>query len=283
MKADLHCHTKMSDGSLGTDELVGLAKRAGLDAVAITDHDTFAGITKAKIAGDRLGVRVIPGIELSAWDQSRKRKVHVLAYLCDEPERLDDHCRTMAKRRQKAALLMLQKVMRIYPVTPEMVAKRAQGSTNIYKQHIMQALIESGFCSEYYGDLYRKLFDPENGIAYFPVEYPDVREVIDQAKAAGAVVVLAHPYEYDSFDLMEELVQEQLLDGIEVYHSRNHLEDSMQLSSYAHDHKLLMTGGSDFHGMYSSHPIRLGSSTTPEQCLKELLAFKKSRQSKVDI
>ena len=74
MKADLHCHTKASDGSLGTDELIGLAKRAGLEAVAITDHDTFAGVTKAKIAGERAGVRVIPGIEVSAWDYSPKKK-----------------------------------------------------------------------------------------------------------------------------------------------------------------------------------------------------------------
>ena len=281
MKADLHCHTKTSDGSLGTDELIGLAKRAGLEAIAITDHDTFAGVTKAKIAGDRAGVRVIPGIEVSAWDYSRKRKVHVLGYLCDEPEVLGEICRVTAKGRQKAALLMLQKVIRIYPITPEMVAKRAQGSTNIYKQHIMHALVEGGFCAEVYGDLYRKLFDPENGIAFFPVEYPDVRDVVEKIRAAGGVVVLAHPYEYDSIDLMEELTEEHLLDGIEAYHSRNQLDDSMRLSAYAHDHQLLMTGGSDFHGMYSSRPIRLGSCTTPEQCLKELLAFKRQKAKNI--
>lgn len=276
MKADLHCHTKMSDGSLSVDELIGLAKRAGVDALAVTDHDTFAGVTRAKIVGDKLGVQVIPGIEVSAYDGKRDRKVHILGYLCSHPEKLEPLCQQTAKRRQRASLMMLQKVMRKFPITPEMVAKRAQGSANIFKQHIMHALIDAGYAGEFYGELYARLFDPEEGEAYFSLEYPDVREAIALIREAGGVAVLAHPGEYDSYDLMEELVQEGLLDGIEVYHSRNRAGDAMRLSSFAHDHKLLMTGGTDFHGMYTSHTTQIGSCTTPEECLKELLAYQKS-------
>ena len=90
-------------------------------------------------------------------------------------------------------------------------------------------------------------------------------------------MVLAHPYLYDSYDLMVELTEEGMLDGIEAYHSRYDLDASMKLSAFAHDHRLLVTGGSDFHGMYSSRSIRLGSCTTPEKCFRELMAFKKSK------
>ncbi len=277
MKADLHCHSKASDGSLTAEELISLAKRQEVTAISITNHDTMNGTEKAQLLGARVGIQVIPGAEISAYDYDRKRKVHLLCYMPDHPEQINAFCQPTVKSRQKAALMMLQKIMRLYPIPTDIVAKRAAGSTNIYKQHIMHALMECGYSKDIYGDLYQKLFDPETGIAYFPVEYPDVRDAIRAAKAAGGVVVLAHPYLYDSYDLMVELTEEGMLDGIEAYHSRYDLDASMKLSAFAHDHRLLVTGGSDFHGMYSSRSIRLGSCTTPEKCFRELMAFKKSK------
>lgn len=276
MKADLHCHSKVSDGSLTAEEIISLAKRMDITAISITNHDTMIGIDKACALGEKVGVRVIPGVEISAWDYARKRKVHLLCYMPDKPEKIADLCQPTIKNRQKAALMMLQKVMRLYHVPSDIVAKRAAGSTNIYKQHIMHALIECGYTKEMYGDLYQKLFNSENGIAFFPVEYPDIREAISVVHEAGGIAVLAHPYQYDSHELMVELVEEGMLDGIEAYHSRYDLEASMKLSAFAHERKLLVTGGSDFHGMYSSRMIRLGSCTTPEKCFHELMAFKKA-------
>ncbi len=275
MAADLHCHTRMSDGSMGIDELVGMAKRAGIDTISVTDHDTFAGATRAKIIGDRVGVRVILGIEISAFDRLRGRKVHILGYLCDNPSRLEGLCHKTIQNRKRAALIMVQKVMRLYPITPEMVARRAQGSTNVYRQHIMHALMDGGFTNELYGEVYQHLFNPQSGKAYYPIEYPDVRDAIRQIRDAGGIAVLAHPAVYDSYELMEELAAENLLDGVEAFHSRNKPNDAVVLEAFARKNNLLVTGGTDFHGMYAPMPLALGQCTTPDEWVEKLLSFKK--------
>ena len=258
--ADLHCHTKMSDGSASIDEVVLLAKKRGLKTIAVTDHDTFAGATRACVYGKRQGIEVIHGAEISCIDSKRKRKVHLLCYSCQSPDRLEGIFKITREHRQKAAALMLQKVMRVYPITPEMVSRRAQGSTNIYKQHIMHALLDAGYTNEIFGDLFRKLFHPKEGMAYASVEYPEVREILPKIHEAGGLAILAHPAVYDSYDVMEEL-QPLGLDGVEVWHPRNHPDDPERLSAFCQEHGLIMTGGTDFHGFYTKNPSPLGTCT----------------------
>ena len=92
MKADLHCHTMLSDGTLGIEELIQVAKKSGVDTIAITDHDTLAGTVRAAIIGKRFNINVITGVELSCWDDERNRKVHLLCYMPDHPDRLEGLC-----------------------------------------------------------------------------------------------------------------------------------------------------------------------------------------------
>lgn len=263
MAADLHCHTKISDGSTSIDELIFIAQRKGISTISVTDHDTFAGATRAKIFGKRHSVEVISGAELSAYDYKRRRKVHVLCYLCDNTDRLEGLCRKTWENRKKAANIMLQKVIKMYPISPEMVLRRAKGSTNIFKQHIMHALIDAGYTDSIYGDLFNKLFAPKYGLAYTDIEYPDVFKVIEEIHKAGGVAVLAHPPVYDSFDLLEELI-EHGIDGVEVYHTRNKEGDEERLKQIAINNNLVMTGGTDFHGMYSSVISPIGKCVTPD-------------------
>ncbi len=274
MAADLHCHTKMSDGSVGIDELVLLAKNRGIATIAVTDHDTFAGATRAKVFGVRHGVEVIPGAEFSTFDSERGRKAHILCYCCENPNRLEGVCKRTNDNRRKAAAIMMQKVMRLYPIHPELIVRRAQGSTNIFKQHIMHALIEAGYTDEFFGPLFQKLFHSKTGLAYSPVEYPDVHDVIRQIHEAGGLAVMAHPGEYQGMDLLEELASHGEIDGVEVWHPRNLEEDIPAYQGIAEQYGLIMTGGTDFHGMYSSAPRPVGSFTTPEDQL-ELLKKKK--------
>lgn len=274
MPADLHCHTRLSDGSLGIEDLIILANKMGVDTIAITDHDCLAGTVRGKIIGERHGVTVIPGVELSAFDIKRERKVHLLCYLSENPDRLEGLCRRNSLARRKAGQFMLIKASKKYPITPEFVIKCAAGSTNIYKQHILHALMESGFTTEIFGNMYDELFlesNPDN-ICVAP-KYPDVFEVLEAIHESGGVAVLAHPPSYDSFDLIDELV-EAGLDGIEVWHPKNSPEDTEKLISIAKANNLLMTGGSDFHGMYGSQVNKLGSYTTPDDNLSELLNYK---------
>ena len=274
MVCDLHCHSKISDGSMGIEEILTMAKRRGVSAIAITDHDAVAGATRACIVGKRLGVEVIHGVEMTAYDHDRGRKVHVLGYLCDSPDRLEGACLRMNNARRAAATEMIKKVLRYYPIAPETVARYAAGSTNVFKQHIMHALIESGYTDRIFGDLYRKLFARDGGRAYVPIEYPDVYEIIDLIRSAGGLVVLAHPYVYDSIDLMHDLVGKELLDGIEVWHPSNTEERIDTLKAFAEENHLLMTGGTDFHGFYTD-PLRpIGSCGAPEDTVQKMKEYK---------
>lgn len=278
MVCDLHCHSKISDGSMGIEELLAMAKRRGLSAVSITDHDAVAGATRACIIGKRLGLEVIHGVEMSAYDRVRNRKVHILGYMCDSPDRLEGMCLRINNSRRTAAKEMVAKVLRYYPIVPETIARHASGSTNVFKQHIMHALLESGYTDSIYGDVFRKLFSSNGGRAFVPVEYPDVREIIHLIRSAGGLAVLAHPYIYDSTDLMKELADEGLLDGIEVWHPSNDDERISTLKAFAQEHNILMTGGTDFHGLYSDPARSLGSCGAPEDTVQLMKEYKKSRR-----
>lgn len=277
MPADLHCHTRISDGSTSLDDLILLAKRRNITTISVTDHDTLAGVTRAKVLGDRFGINVIPGAEFSCYDSKHGNKVHLLAYLFDHPDRLEGLCKRTGEARKKASLQCLSKVMRYYPITSEMVARVATGSTNIFKQHIMHSLMHSGYSCSVFGELFNKLFDSKNGTCIVHPEYPDVFEVLELLKSSGAVTVLAHPSVYDNMSLLPELI-EAGIDGVEVWHPRNTEQDKTELLRIAEKYDLVATGGSDFHGMYSAGPNPLGSCTTPDAQLAALLARKDKRR-----
>ena len=259
---------------MGIEEILALAKRRGVSAIAVTDHDAVIGATRACVVGKRLGIEVIHGVEMSAYDFERRRKVHILGYLCDYPDRLEGACLRMNSARRAAAAEMTKKVLRYYPIVPETIARYASGSTNVFKQHIMHALMESGYADSFFGDVFHKLFSSKSGCAYVAVEYPDVRDIIQLIRSAGGLAVMAHPYVYDSIDLMQELTADGLLDGIEVWHPSNDEERIESLKAFAESHQLLMTGGTDFHGMYTD-PLRpLGSCGAPEDTVEKMKAYK---------
>ena len=248
MKADLHCHTKLSDGTLGIDDIIILAKNSGVTTLAITDHDCLAGTVRATIIGERHGITVIPAVEFSATDSKRGAKAHILCYLPDKPERLEGLCKSNSEKRKRAARIMVAKVAGKFPVTPELIMKCATGSTNIYKQHIMQALMECGYTTTIFGDLYNRLFTKESRMnVLMGATYPEPAEIIEAIHEAGGIAVLAHPGFYDNFELLEELIPIGL-DGVEVWHPENTAEQQEMLIAIAKKHDLLMTGGSDFHG-----------------------------------
>ncbi|MBC8611865.1 error-prone DNA polymerase [uncultured Ruminococcus sp.] len=278
MKGDLHCHTRLSDGSEGIEEVISRGKRAGMDFLAITDHDTVASMSRAKVLADRYGVQVIPGVEFSSRDPKTGRKVHVLCYLPEKPDRLEGLCVRLCESRKKAGRAMIQKLTRYFPVSVEDVLRFSKHSTAIYKQHIMHALMCYGYTTHIFGGLYHELFDPKTGVLLSKVEYPEVDEVIDLIHQAQGLAVLAHPYEYDSIDLMKRLVSEEKLDGIEVYHSRCPQEKEGFLKQVAQEHGLIMTGGSDFHGFYASRPSPIGNRYTSQESLDALFRAKEQKR-----
>lgn len=274
VKGDLHCHTKMSDGSEGMEDVISSAKRLGLDFLSLTDHDTISSFNRSRILGQRYGVQVILGVELSCQDLKRGKRVHMLCYLPEKPDRLEGFCIQVCEKRKKAGKEMLNRLMKYFPITTDDVTRFSSSSTALYKQHIMHALMCHGYTTRIFGGLYHELFDPKEGQIYVPIEYDDVYKVIDLIHQAHGMAVLAHPYEYDSIDLLQELTAQKLLDGVEVYHSRCSTEGEEWLREFAKAHDLAMTGGSDFHGFYASKPSPLGNRYTPQEELNQLFAKK---------
>lgn len=269
MSADLHCHTVISDGTATLEEIILLAKDRGLSSIAITDHDTFAGVTRAKIFGKKNGIEVVEGVEISAYDYKRKRKAHILAYICEYPDRIMGMLKKIGDSRKRAMAISYQKVNRMYPIPLDMIVRRATGSSNIFKQHIMRALVDAGYASEIYGDIYTKLFHPRMGLAKTAIEYPDVFEVLNCVHDAGGVAVLAHPGVYDSYELLEELA-ECGLDGVERYYPDSNPEMEEYVDSIIKKYGLIATGGTDFHGGYSKEKRVIGTVTVDDSVVEQL-------------
>jgi predicted metal-dependent phosphoesterase TrpH len=254
---DLHCHTKISDNSFTILEVITKAKNAGVTHLAITDHDTTQGLVEAAQTGLELGVEIIPGIEISAYDFQRNTRAHILGYYVTPGHAaLSQLCEPMIKQRHEASHEMVQLIKEAgYEISWEQVERYAEGGTGVYKQHIMHALLDKGYTQTIYGDLYKKLFSRgeqggEKGIAYISLEYVDAFDAIDAIRQAGGVPVIAHPKQFNNFAAIPEW-KAAGLQGVEVRHPL-HDENAEQLAQQiTKNFNLLSTGGSDFHGFYS--------------------------------
>lgn len=279
MKADLHCHTTISDGSLGISDVIRQADRNDVRCLAITDHDSLASLSRSAVLGKRYNVNVIPAVEFSAFDNDRKKKVHILCYMPAKPDRLEGLCLRTSTGRMELGKRMAVKVLDKYPITLESILRYSAGSKAIYKCHIMHALMDYGYTTELYGDVYDSIFDAKEGICAAEVVseadfYPDVHFVTTLIRASGGISVMAHPKVYDSTELLEELAAKREIDGVEVWHQSADSAYQEELQKIAAEHGMLTTGGSDFHGFYNHYAIQIGSNLTPEESLGKIINHK---------
>ena len=154
MAGDLHCHSTMSDGSTPVDQVVEYAIQAGLEFISLTDHDTMAGVERAVNLGKRKGLRVIPGLEITTLDHERGRLAHILCYMPRKFEKLEKLTAATLKERNSAIIPVVEEVAKRYPITYDDVVKAAAGSTCIYRQHIIRALMDRGYTYAVFSDLY---------------------------------------------------------------------------------------------------------------------------------
>ncbi len=252
MRGDLHCHTRVSDGSMRVEELVAYAVRIGLECLGVTDHDSMGGVARAQKAAAGTGLRVVPGLEISAYDHARGKKVHLLCYAPSKPDGLLAFCAQTLRGRERASLEMIEKVATRYPISAAAVRACAAESHSIYKQHIIAALMDMGYSLGMFGELWTECFShSKGGFALVPMHYPDAREAVRVAKESGGLVALAHPGLYRNFDILDELCALGL-DGIEAHHPYHSDADEQTALEAAARHGLVVTGGSDFHGYYRS-------------------------------
>lgn len=276
MKADLHCHTTLSDGSLGIEEVIAQAKRNSIDYLAITDHDNLSSISRAVVLGERYGINIIPAVEFSTFDNARNTKAHILCYMPKKPDRLEGLCMRTCETRKQRGKKMALKVLEKYPITLENIVHYSTGSKAIFKCHIMHALMDYGYTTDLYGDVYEELFNAVTGLCAEEVasetrENPEVHFVLELIHSAGGIAVLAHPRVYDNFDLLEELAAAGKIDGVEVWHQSLKDGDEARLLEIAKKYDLITTGGSDFHGFYNHYPISIGYNLTPQESLDRII------------
>lgn len=271
MRGDLHIHSNVSDGSMSRDEIIESAKKKNLDSISITDHDFILSVEESESYINKYkDIRLIPGIEISAYDFKRKRKVHILGYNFNlEGSNIKELCKGTLKKRQENSLRQLNTIISEgYDIDKWEVLEKVSGSGVLYKQHIMEALVKAGYTNNIYSYLYKKLFKG-NGICKGDIHYVDAKDAIAAIKKDGGLAVLAHPGELDSFDIIPELVEEGL-EGIERNHPSHKLNDLILVDKYCYEFGLLKTGGSDFHGIYGTVKD-LGTNLCPIDSLNLIL------------
>lgn len=285
MKVELHCHTNISDCPLSIEEVLSLAFAQEVTHLAVTNHDTTKGLEEAIKIGKQLNIEVIPGIEVSGFDFERNRRVHILGYFIEPGHQaIEAVCQPLIEQRHQASKEMVERLIAAgYQITWERCLEIADGGTGVYKQHIMQALIERDYTDSIYGSLYKKIFNrghngEQPGIALIPMKYIDAKRAVKIILEAGGVPVLAHPGQYGNFEMVPELV-EAGLQGIEVWHPLHNKIHEEQAKRLAAEFNLVMTGGSDFHGAYGEKLVLLGSKSPGIEAVRELKSRQKSWDS----
>ncbi|MGN0706484.1 MAG: PHP domain-containing protein [Faecalibacterium sp.] len=284
MPGDLHNHSTCSDGSTPISRLPLMAARAGLDTMALSDHDTLLSVRYGYEHPTQDGVRLIPATELTGYDHEHRHRVHILCYWPDpDSPALKAHCDLLRERRNACGMQSIRELEAMYPqFTADQALEYSRDGGVIFKSGIMQALHELGLCDAVYGELYHQLFGWEpRGTVLHQVRYPSVREVLETAHAAHAVVVLAHPTVYKSMPLLRQLVAEGQLDGIEVDHPRNSPADKAECIALCETYGLIRTGGTDFHGANSAHPHPVGTCTTVDDQIARLTELARQRHGGV--
>jgi predicted metal-dependent phosphoesterase TrpH len=251
MRIDLHTHSSVSDGTDAPGELVRKALAAGLDVVALTDHDTFDGFDEAAAEGERLGLGVVRGMELSCSRQGSS--VHVLAYGADpaSPELAAEMARVRDGRLGRLAGVVRKLAELGVPVSEAEVMAQVGNSPSVGRPHIADALIEAGHVRDRQEAFDRFLAD--GGPAHVHRYTIEVDRGIDLVHEAGGLAVIAHPWGRGRERLLpasvlQGLVRDHELDGLEVDHQDHDSEIRRRLRALAENLGLLATGSSDYHG-----------------------------------
>lgn len=258
MIIDWHTHSRYSDGSDTLETLFSKAKQAGLTHLGVVDHDTVAHHNEGHLLARQYDITFIPGVEISAYDYKRRRKVHLLGYGFKGPcPAIEALCQPLLARRHAHSIWQTMCIKDAgFQINIEDALAYAQTSGTLYKQHIMNALLEESYDNKNYQTLYQSLFKG-SGVAAGDIAYIDVFEALKAIHADGGFAVLAHPGQLDSYEVAEELIA-QGLDGIELVHPDHSEMDKNRVKQLAAKYNLLLTGGSDYHGTYGT-AVELGS------------------------
>lgn len=244
LKGDFHTHTNASDGKFSVHDLLSLAKASGVDIMSITDHDTTDNLNAAIEEGKKIGIKIIPGIELSTLHNGES--IHVLGYFKDSSymkSDLQDFLKEMKDYRVWRAKKIVSSLSKYFNINLDYdnVMKNANGV--IARPHIARAIISAGY-NYTYDYIFDNIINKESP-AYVPNKKVTVAEGIKILKRANAVVILAHPVLIKKTSIEEMLKFD--FDGIEAIYPLNSEKDTKHFISLAKENNKLITAGSDFH------------------------------------
>lgn len=257
-KVDFHIHTTASDGEATPTEIVRRAKELGYDMIAITDHDNTDGLEEARIAGEALGVRVIPGIEVAVVTEEG-RGLHILGYNIDrENKALQDFLADMIRKRNERNRQLFRVLQDMgYDISEEDVGTGKNAF--IGKPVIARALVRKGYIRSEKQAFGAAIFGSPQCRAVKKAK-PLAGDAINIIRTAGGTPVLAHPIQtrgigragssefYDNIDRIIGTLKKQGLKGLECFHPDQDFEQSMKFVEMAEKYHLHITRGSDFHG-----------------------------------
>lgn len=250
MSADLHMHSTFSDGSYTPTELVKEAAKIGLKTIALSDHDTVAGVEEAIREGKRHGVNVIPALEFSTFEGDAE--IHILGYYIDykSPLLLNKIGEIFDARIERARGMIKKLRDQGIEISYEDV-KNIAGDEYIGRPHIARAMQQAGYI-KVMGEAFSDRYIGNGGQAYLPKYKISPEEAIKIINEVGGVAILAHPFFVNHGKPFDKKGIERLvgfgLEGVEVYHSKQNDTQSNYYHKIARELGLLITGGSDFHG-----------------------------------
>ena len=268
---DLHMHSTASDGVLAPAAVVAAARAAGLVAIALTDHDTLEGVPEARAAGDRLGLRVVAGVELSAHEGDRE--LHVLGLHLTHVGALEERLVALRATRRARAVQIVDKLRALgFPIELEAVWREA-GEGAVGRPHVARVLIANGWAKDH-----RDAFDRLIGSgrpAYVPKQRLPLSDAVQMLHEARGLAIIAHPGS-DGTRSRLETFKRMGFDGVEVRHPSHTVEDIARLGTLAEYLGLVPSGGSDWHGA-GEGPRTIGNMRVPYAWLERQDALVRER------
>ncbi len=262
--ADLHVHSNFSDGTFSPQQIVSTAVKAGLSCVSITDHDTVDAIDPARKAAG-VDLEVITGIELTA--ESSGQEIHILGYLFDHKNeaflRMLAHMREVRVKRIHDICLKLKK--HYVPVEPEEIFKLAAGGS-VGRLHVARVLLQKGHVGSIAEAFYRYIGD--KGPAYVGKFKMTPKEAIDWILKVRGVPVLAHPYTLSERSFILDFVKDGIM-GLEVFYTEHSDHQKNEFVKIAEKYNLLITGGSDCHGL-AKEKVSIGKIKLPYEYVERM-------------
>ncbi|OEG70737.1 hypothetical protein ATZ36_17345 [Candidatus Endomicrobiellum trichonymphae] len=280
---DMHIHTNYSDGTFTPQEAAKYASKVKLAAISITDHDCVDGIDEALDIASKIGLEVVPGIELSSEVilDSQKSEMHILGYYIDyKSQKLKKILAILKKARYERAVEMLEKLKKIgAELKDDSFFKKIEDKV-IGRLHFARALVEEKLVGSVNEAFQRYL--SKDKPAYVPKYHISVRDAIELILNAGGIPVMAHPYyiHYNDENMFRSFIKDGLM-GIEAWHIKHSEKTVKKFLNLAEKFNLIATGGSDCHGSYKKKLPVMGRMRVPYSVMESLKRTKENMVSRI--